>query len=388
MRSTAMIDSLVRGVRMLATRRIYIFAMVVVPLAASLLLLSLMDGGLPLRAPAAIVDLDHSSLSRRVTRNLNAGELLDISYSFNSYDEAMASVRRGQIMGFFVIPPDFEREVLASRQPTLSLYTNMAFFVPGTLSFKGFKTVAVTTSGGVVLTTLVSAGAPEEMVSDLIQPVSIQCNPIGNPWTNYNIYLSNSFLPGLLQLMIMLMTVFTISSEIKHGTSVEWLRTGGNSIIRAVAGKLLPQTLVFFVVGIAIDSLMFGYNHFPMNGSWVSMITAMLLLVVASQALGLFFVSVVPNPRMALSVTSLVGILTFSLAAFSYPVQSMYGALAIFSYILPVRYYFLIYINEALNGVSLYYSRYWFAALLVFPLVASTMLWRLKRACLRPVYLP
>ncbi len=66
----------------------------------------------------------------------------------------------------------------------------------------------------------------------------------------------------------------------------------------------------------------------------------------------------------------------------------MYGPVAIFSYILPVRYYFLIYVNEALNGVALYYSRYYFAALLVFPLVASTMLWRLKRACMKPVYVP
>lgn len=381
-------NSLVRGVKMLATRKIYVFAMVIVPVAVSLMFLSLMDEGLPLRAPAAIVDLDHSSLSRRVTRNLNAGELLDICYRFNSYDEAMASVRRGETFGFFVIPENFERDAVAGRAPTLSLYTNMAFFVPGTLSFKGFKTVAVTTSGGVVLTTLVGAGAPENVAKDFIQPVSLQTNPIGNPWTNYNIYLSTSFLPGLLQLMIMLVTVFSISMEIKEGTSVRWLATGGGSIIRATLGKLLPQTVIFFIIGLFVDALLFGYNHFPMHGSWAAMSGALLLFVVASQSFGLFIVSLVPNPRLALSLTSLIGILTFSIAAFSYPVSSMYGAIGIFSYILPVRYYFLIYINEALNGVDLYYSRYWFAALFVFPLVAATMLWRLKKACRRPVYVP
>ena len=66
----------------------------------------------------------------------------------------------------------------------------------------------------------------------------------------------------------------------------------------------------------------------------------------------------------------------------------MYGGLAIFSYILPVRYYFLIYINQALNGLPVYYSRYFFAALIAFPLVATTLLWRLKKACLKPVYVP
>lgn len=373
---------------MLATRKIYIYAMVFVPVVVSLFLVSLMDKGLPLRTPVGIVDRDHSAMSRRVTRNLQAGELLDIRFHYESYDQALASVRRGDSFGFFVIPDGFERDAISGKQPTLSLYTNMAFFVPGTLSFKGFKTVAVTTSGGVVQTTLLAAGATQQMAAQLLQPVVINNNPIGNPWTNYNIYLSNSFIPALLQLMIFLVTVMTVTGEIKYGTSPRWLAVADGSIIRATLGKLLPQTVIFFIVGLAIDSILFGYNHFPMNGSWTAMIWAMLLLVIASQSFALFVSSVIPNPRLALSVCSLVGILTFSIAAFSFPVPSMYGAIGIFSYILPVRYYFLIYINEALNGFPLYYSRYWFAALIAFPLVACTMLWRLKRACLRPVYVP
>ncbi len=66
----------------------------------------------------------------------------------------------------------------------------------------------------------------------------------------------------------------------------------------------------------------------------------------------------------------------------------MYGFLAVFSWLAPIRYWFLIYVNEALNGVALYYSRLYFAALLLFPLGTFTMLWHLKRACLKPVYVP
>ena len=77
-----------------------------------------------------------------------------------------------------------------------------------------------------------------------------------------------------------------------------------------------------------------------------------------------------------------------SLISQDFPVENMYGAVAIFSYIVPVRYYFLIYIDQALNGISLYYSRYYFVALAIFPLIASTMLWRLKKACRKPIYLP
>ena len=66
----------------------------------------------------------------------------------------------------------------------------------------------------------------------------------------------------------------------------------------------------------------------------------------------------------------------------------MYGSIAIISYILPIRYYFLIYIDQALNGIDLWYSRTYFGALMLFPVVASAIAWRLKRFLLKPVYLP
>ena len=59
-----------------------------------------------------------------------------------------------------------------------------------------------------------------------------------------------------------------------------------------------------------------------------------------------------------------------------------------FSWLAPIRYWFLIYINEALNGVDLYYSRYWFVALIIFPFVGMSMLHNLRKACLNPVYVP
>jgi ABC-2 type transport system permease protein len=85
---------------------------------------------------------------------------------------------------------------------------------------------------------------------------------------------------------------------------------------------------------------------------------------------------------------SLVGILAFSIAAFSFPLQAMYGSVAIFSYIMPVRWYFLIYIDQALNGIPFYFSRLYYVALLVFPLVAMLGTGRLKRAAANPVYVP
>lgn len=203
-----------RELSRLSSRRIYFFMMIVVPLGCAFFFLDLMHEGLPIKVPVAMVDADHSTLSRKVGRELNAGELVDITAEVESFHEAIARVRAGEIFGFFHIPADFQRKALNGETPTLSFYSNMSIFVPGTFTYKGFKTTAVTTSGGLVKTTLTSAGINETVAGSLVMPFTTDIHPIGNPCTNYSIYLSQSFLAAVMGLLVMLMTVFTICTEI------------------------------------------------------------------------------------------------------------------------------------------------------------------------------
>ena len=53
-----------------------------------------------------------------------------------------------------------------------------------------------------------------------------------------------------------------------------------------------------------------------------------------------------------------------------------------------MRYYFLIYLDEALRGVPIYFARSYYIALLVFPIVAMAAAPLLKRHMRHPVYVP
>ncbi len=66
----------------------------------------------------------------------------------------------------------------------------------------------------------------------------------------------------------------------------------------------------------------------------------------------------------------------------------MYPAIGIFSYIVPTRYNYLIYIDQGLNGIDIYYSRIWFVAYIIFMLLPFTMIWKLKKDFLKPIYTP
>lgn len=376
------------GWHQLVSRRIYLVLMTVIPLATLFFFYNLMEEGVTIRVPSAVVDLDHSMLSRRVTRNLGAGEYNKIVALPESYNEALDLLRRGEIMAFFVIPSNFEHDALSARSTSITYYTNMSYYVPGTMAYKGFKSTAVSTVGGLSVATLTAVGLPESTIGEMVNPVNFNINCPGNPWLNYNYYLTNSFVPATLALLIALLTAYTLLVEIKQGTSRRWLEESGNSMIIAILGKLIPQFIVWSVVGNAMIACMFGLCHFPLHCPVWHIILAMELLIIASQWYAVAISCAVPNLRYSVSICSLTGILAFSIAAFSFPVQQMYGAIGIFSYILPVRYYFLIYIDQALNGIALYYSRWYYIALFVFPLIGLVGLRRLYKRCINPVYLP
>ncbi|MDE6297004.1 MAG: ABC transporter permease [Muribaculaceae bacterium] len=378
----------VRSLIQIVRRPIYWVGFLGIPLFMFLFITSMMDSGLPHHIPAAMVDRDGTSLSRQVTQSLSSLQTVEISESLNSYTDARQALQEGKIYGFFLIPENFEADLLAGRKPAITFYTNMTYFVPGSILFKSFKTIAVYTKAGVAMKIANSVGADAGALAPMMQPVNIQARGIGNPTLNYGIYLSNSFVPCLLQLMIMVVTCFSLGQEIKYGTSRRLLKMADDSIVKALFAKLLPQTIIWWVVAWFMLVWLYKFNGYTMQGSWWIMGLSEFLFVLAAQGFALFIFGVLPNLRLSMSVCSLLGILSFSLAAFSFPVQSMYGAIGIFSYILPIRYNFLIYADQALNGIDLYYSRVWFAAYFAFILIPFTMLWKIKKYMKDPVYAP
>lgn len=376
----------VRSVLQIVRRPLYWVAFFALPLFTFLFLSDLMEDGLPYHVPAAMVDKDGTSLSRSVTQNLVGMQLVDLKENCNSFTEARHLMQEGKVFGYFLIPENFQRDILSGRKPVITFYTNMTYYVPASLLLKTFKTTAMYAKAGIAINVLESVGASSGQVTSLLLPVNIESRAIHNPGLNYAVYLCNSFIPGVLQLMIFLVTCFSLGQEIKYGTSPCLLRMARGSVVRAIAAKLLPQTVIWIVVAIFMESWLFGINGYPMHGSWFWMTLSEIMYVLASQGMAVFLFGLLPNLRLSLSVSALLGILSFSIAAFSFPVESMYPAVGIFSWLLPIRYNFLIYIDQALNGIDIYYSRVWFVAYIIFMLLPLTVLVRIKKNMAKPVY--
>ena len=377
-----------REMRQLSARPIYLFSMVFAPLFSALFFITLMAEGLPTELPIAVVDLDNSSTSRGLIRQLDAFGQTAVTLRTASFEEARKEMQSGSIYGIYRIPKDFATLAAQGKQPKLSFYTNNASLIAGSLLFRDMKTISVLAGGSVGLQVGLAKGQTESQIMGQLQPISIDTVTLGNPWLNYSVYLNNIIIPGILQLMIFLVTVFSIGNEIKLGTSRDWLQESGNSLLKALLGKLLPHTVIFTTVGLSITYILYGVSSFPLQSGWLPMVAAMVLLVLAAQAMGVFMIGVLPTLRLGLSFASLFGMVAFSITGFTFPVKAMYPPLQALSELFPLRHYFLIYVDQALNGRALYYTWTEYVILASFMLLPLFVGRNLKRALLYFNYIP
>jgi len=377
-----------RELRRMASKPIYWFCMIAAPLFCFVFFTSLMAEGLPTDMPLGLVDNDNTTTSRSLARNLDAFEMTSIKEQYANVTEAREAVQRGDIYGFYYIPKGTTRKAQRQELPVVSFYTNYSYLVAGSLLYRDMRTMSELASGAASRTVLYAKGATERQAMAFLQPIVIDSHAINNPWLNYNVYLSNVILPGLLMLFIFMVTVFSIGTEVKYNTVHDWLIMARGSMFHALAGKLLPQTLIFFLIGIAFAIGLYGVLHFPCHCGLPTMLLVMFLGIIGAQGLGVFMFAMLPTLRMSLSFASLWGVISFSICGMSYPVMAMHPTLQGLSYLFPLRHYFLLYVNCALDGYPLMNAAPYVVGLLLFAMLPLLLLRRLKKMLLIVPYIP
>jgi ABC-2 type transport system permease protein len=362
--------------------------MVVFPLLVVLFFTSLMDEGQPLNLPVAVVDQDNTSTTRALTRSLDAFQNSEVVAHYPTLTEARRAIQQNKIYGFLYFPKGTTDKLLASRQPKISFYYSLTSITGGSLVFKDLKTISTLGSAAVGQGTMRAKGFTEKQIQTFLQPIRLDLHQISNPQTNYNVYLSTMLIPGLMMLFMFLITAYSLGTELKFGTSKEWLQTADNNILVALIGKLLPQTLIFLTITFIYEYYVFGVLRFPHPGGVWMMTLLAVLHVLASQGFGVFVFGLMPSLRMSMSICSLWAVLSFSMAGSAFPIIGMDSPLQALSWLFPLRHYYMLYQICVFNGYPLLEAWFHLAALVGFALLPWLVLKKIKNAMLTYVYIP
>lgn len=377
-----------REIVRMQSRPLYGLSMIFAPLFCFVFFITLMKEGLPESLPAGVVDEDNTSVSRSILRNLDSYQQTEIIRQYSNFAEAREALQNNEIYGFLYIPKGTQEKASNQEQPKISIYTNGAYIVPSSLLYRDMKTMATMASAAVGREVLLAKGAGMDQAMGFLQPIKMDMRPLGNPWLNYSVYLSNTILPAVLSLMILMVTCFSIHTELKDGTAMEWLSMSGGNILKAVSAKLFPQTMVFSLMAVIYLVLLYGLMGFPLQNGFWPMFAAAELLILASQGFAVFITSAIPSLRWSLSLCTLWGVLSIPICGFSFPVMGMPAPLQALSYMFPLRYYFLIYVDQALNGVPLVYSAWYYVAMVVITILPLVDISLLRKTAHEYTYLP
>lgn len=368
-----------RELRIIRQRPIYLLGSVGVIAFCAIFFLTFLKDGLPSDVPIGLVDYDYSSTSRNFCQQLDATQLGKVAH-YDSFAAAREDMNRGKIAAVCVVPVGMNDDIQANRQPKITFYVNGLYFVSGALAWKDLLQMVNLTNGAVQRQAFRARGYNDSQIMGMIRPVDVDVHQIGNVGTNYNYYLSSVLLPGVLEMIVIIVLIYSLGAELKYGTSRHLLQTSGNSIVTALAGKLLVWTLTFSAIGLILILLLFHRLHFPLAGSIWNMFLGIFLMIFASEAIAIFILEMLPVPRLALSIGALYSVLGFSLSGFTLPIEAMPPYIQGLAAAFPLRHYYLFYVQEAIFGAG--FAGWWKQViyLLIFILLPLIGLVRLKKA--------
>ena len=362
--------------------------MVIFPLLTMFFFTSLLDEGVPQEMPVGVVDLDNSSTSRALVRRLDGFQTSRVVAHYTSVAEARHAMQENEIYGFLYIPKGTSEKLLASRRPKVSYYYSNVSIAAGSMVMKDMKTITTLGSAGVGQAVMRARGFTPKQIQTLLQPIRIDLHQVANPWSNYNMYLSTVFVPGVMMLFMFLITAYSLGMEVKFNRGKEWLAKANGNIVVALLGKYLPQAMVFLGLIFFYEFYIYNVLHFTHAGSLWTIVLLAVLQVFGSIGFGVFIFGLLPSLRMSMSICSLWGVLSFSLAGSAFPVMGMDSPIQALTWLFPLRHYYMLYQITVFNGYPLIDAWFHFVALVAFTLLPWFVIRKIKNAMLTYVYIP
>ena len=367
---------------------IYKWCMLVFPLLTLLFFTTMLDEGVPQALPVGVVDLDNTTTSRALVRRLDGMQSSRVVAHYASVAEARHAMQENEIFGFLYFPKGTTDNLLSARRPKISYYYSNMSLAAGSMVMKDLKTVATLGSAAVGQATMRAKGYTPEQIQAFLQPIRIDLHQVANPWSNYNMYLSTVFVPGVMMLFMFLISAYSLGMELKFNRGKEWLAMADGNIVVAILGKYLPQALVFLVLIFFYEFYIYHVLHFAHQGPLWTIILLAVLEVFGSIGFGIFIFGLMPSLRMSMSICSLWGVLSFSLAGSAFPVMGMDTPIQAMTWLFPLRHYYMLYQITVFNGYPLIDAWFHLVGLVAFTLMPWFVIRKIKNAMLTYVYIP
>jgi len=240
-------------------------------------------------APIAIVDEDASALSQRIAQGFYGPHFM--APRLIPLEQMDPGLDAGRFIFVLVIPPNFERDVLAGRSPDIQVNIDATSM---TQAFIGAGYIQNIITGEV---TEFAQGTREQAASPITLNTRVKFNPnLTSAWFGSVMEIINN-----ITMLSIVLAGAALVREREHGT-LEHLLVMPLSATQILLGKIWPMSLVVLTtVALSLVFVVQGALHVPLAGSVPLFLFGALLQFFAAASIGIFLGTVSRNmPQLGL----------------------------------------------------------------------------------------
>ncbi|HAB53604.1 MAG: ABC transporter [Ignavibacteria bacterium RIFOXYC2_FULL_35_16] len=315
-----------------------------------------------------ILDQDKTATSREFIKNFEESGYFSIDYYASNYEELTKLIDDGKTLVGIVIPNDFEKKL--NRRESVSLQTLFegSDGNKSSISLGYIQGITNRFSQKIVMDTKDKYGIKIPIVGSLIPEVRV--------WYNPEMKTRNYMVPGIMGLILMITTLSLMSMAVvreKEIGTLEQLIVTPLKPYQLLLGKLIPYTLVGFVVLVIVMILMTQWFGIVVRGNRLFLLFTALLFVLSNLGLGLFISTVSKTQQQAMMASVFAVMMPMIyLSGFAFPIENMPEIVQYITYLIPLRYFITILRGIVLKGVG--FSSLWVETLILFGMGAGILI--------------
>ena len=321
----------------------------------------------------SIVDLDQSALSKKLRFDLDATSQLHVIQEDSSASKAEKALQRGKIMGFIVIPTNFNRDILLHKRPTIYIGADASYFlVYGGIVESALQTILTLGEKIKIKQHLIREGILSESIKKA-HSFSLSSQSMFNPQNSYLQYV----VPAVF--VLILQQTMLIGMGIAGGGENENRRKNHLPYYHKtrLIERILARVMIFVSIYFAHTLFYFGYMFDFYNISHIANVFNLLnftfAFLFATASLGMFFGSLLSTREMATPIILFTSLPLIFSAGFVWPLESLPLSVQMLSIFFPSTpaiqgFLHLNQMGAAMTDVTVQYSLLWLQAALYLTL--------------------
>lgn len=330
----------------------------------------LLSAGVVRELPVAVVDDDHSSTSRELTRLLDATPALAVTARPRTLAEAWPLVRKSDVYEVIYVPAGTTRDAVRGQSATIFAYFDATHPTAGQAAFRDASAAVQEMEVRLAQREIARARGVSAVRAP---PILVQASTASNPAPSYEAYLLGLLFPAVILFSVCLSMTSAFGRELRDGSAGEWLRASGGSLLPAIAGKAAPYLVLAALEGGAGLVWIAALRGNGVHGSVVMLLLGQSALFAAYAAIALLLVGLTRNMGEALSIANLFAGTALAYSGGTFPIDGAPKFAAVWNGIVPFATYVKLQAAQLSAGAPASASLGTFVILLLFVLVPGTL---------------